>query len=109
MAIWVTIFGDSMTRIVWKIEKINQIKAFCIAISTAFIVIISSSLWLPVSSTQIAVGWALWIWILRNNKQEKENNKKSIIEILLSWFITVPAVGITAWLIFLVINFSFGK
>jgi len=97
LVLWLSIFGWRLIKTVWwEITKLNQSRAFCIALATAITVIIASQLWLPVSSTQIALGWIFGIGLYREHVKraqwkEKEYIEKSMIRnIALSWFITLP-------------------
>lgn len=97
LSMWLAIFGARLIKTVWnEITKLDQIRAFCVALSAAATVLVASALWLPVSSTQIAL-WAIFgIWIFRqylsNQKwEEKEVIDKSMMKgILLSWLVTLP-------------------
>jgi PiT family inorganic phosphate transporter len=100
-AIWIVLgLGIFWARLIvtvwWEITKLNQIRAFCVALSAAITVIIASQLWLPVSSTHIALGWIFWVWLLREYfKRLKWNNKEFIRKdmiksIALAWIITLP-------------------
>jgi len=52
--LWV--FGARLIKSVWwEITKLDQTRAYSIALSAAITVIIASALWLPVSTTQIAL------------------------------------------------------
>jgi len=105
LAIGLWIYGSQLIRTVGnEITKLNQIRAFCVALSAAVTVIVASLLGLPVSSTHIAIGWILWIWFFREwQKRESKNAKiyvdKSILkQILLAWIITLPASALIAGL-----------
>lgn len=102
LVLWLSIFGPRLIRTVWsEITKLNQIRAYCVALWAAITVIIASQLWLPVSSTHIALWWVFWIWlsreyIKRRQWKEKEYIQKSMIKnIALAWVITLPI----SWLI----------
>ncbi|MET0574226.1 MAG: inorganic phosphate transporter [Mesorhizobium sp.] len=57
ISVGLLLFGPRLIRIVGaEITKLNPLRAFCIALSTAFTVIVASWLGLPVSTTHIAVG-----------------------------------------------------
>lgn len=100
-AIWLVVglslFWAKLIKTVWwEITKLNQTRAFCVALSAAITVIIASQLWLPISSTHVAIGWVFWIWLLRERTKRlkwstKEYIKKEMIKsILLAWIITLP-------------------
>ena len=105
LAIGLGIYGSTLIRTVWnEITKLNQIRAYCVALSAAITVIIASMLWLPVSSTHIAIGWIIWIGFFReaqkryNGKIKNYVDKSFLKQILLSWVITLPASAFIAGL-----------
>ncbi|MEZ5843779.1 MAG: anion permease [Hyphomicrobiaceae bacterium] len=60
------LFGPRLIRTVGeKITRMNPIRAFCVALSTAITVIAASGLGLPVSSTHIAVGAVFGVGFFR--------------------------------------------
>ncbi|MDI7864814.1 inorganic phosphate transporter [Rhizobiaceae bacterium n13] len=69
------LFGPRLIRLVGEqITKLNPMRAFCVALSAAFTVIVASWLGLPVSSTHIAVGAVFGVgffreWYTRNSKR----------------------------------------
>lgn len=101
LSMWLAIFGARLIKTVWnEITKLDQIRAFCVALSAASTVLVASALWLPVSSTQIAL-WAIFgIWLFRQYMTKKWETKE-VIDIsmmkwiLLSWVVTLPI----AWII----------
>lgn len=111
MVLWLGIFWTRLIKSVWwEITKLNQIRAFCIALSAAITVIITSWLWLPVSSTHITLGWIFWVWLLREHFKrlkwkDKEYIRKDIIKnIALAWFITLPISWWIAALTYIIIS-----
>ncbi len=102
LSMWLAIFWARLIKTVWnEITKLDQIRAFCVALSAAATVLVASALWLPVSSTQIAL-WAIFgIWIFRQYLSTKKWEDKEVIDksmmkwILLSWIVTLPI----AWVI----------
>jgi len=109
-ALWLVIglwvYGSSLIKRVWnEITKLNQVRAYCIALSAAITVIIASALGLPVSSTHIAVGWIFGIGLYREfarkiggRKQKEYLDKSMLRQIILSWIITLPASAFIAGL-----------
>lgn len=87
-----------------EITKLNQVRAYCVALSAAITVIIASGLWLPVSSTHIAIGGIMGIWFFREFQKKISGKNKTYIDksflkqIILSWIITLPASAFIAWL-----------
>ncbi len=60
------LFGPKLIRTVGeKITKLDQTRAFCVALSAALTVLVASALGLPVSSTHIAVGGVFGVGFLR--------------------------------------------
>jgi PiT family inorganic phosphate transporter len=94
---WLAIFWARLIKAVWNdITKIDQIRAFCIALSAAATVLLASALWLPVSSTQITL-WAIFgIGLFRKYLSIKKWEDKETINlwmmrwIILSWVVTLP-------------------
>lgn len=115
IAVWLSLFGPRIIKTVWReITEIDQIRAFCIALSAAITVIIASQLWLPVSSTHIALGWVFGVWFLRERLHKKDKwNKVQLVErsifkkIIAAWLITVPAVALISGITFHVLIMSF--
>ncbi len=102
IVVWLSVFWARLIKTVgWEITKLNQIRAFCVALSAAVTVLIASQLWLPVSSTHIAIGWIFWVWLLREHIKRQKGKDKEYIEkamiknIALAWIITLPV----SWLI----------
>lgn len=97
-----------------EITELDQIRAFCIALSAAITVIIASQLWLPVSTTHVAIGWVFWVWFLREYLHRKKHGKKEqfvqrnmMFKIISAWLITVPVVAFISWMFFVMFNFMF--
>ena len=66
IALGLALFGPRLIRMVGEqITKMNEIRAFCVAISAAATVLAASALGLPVSSTHIAVGAVFGVGFLR--------------------------------------------
>ena len=110
LSTWLAIFWSRLVKSVWKsITKIDQSRAFCISLSTASTVLIASTLWLPVSSTQITLWAIFWIWLFRQYLSWKKWTDKTTINIvmmkwiLLSWVITLPISWLIAGLTYFVL------
>jgi PiT family inorganic phosphate transporter len=87
------LFGPKLIRTVGKeITRLNQTRAFCVALSAAITVIIASWLGLPVSSTHIAVGGVFGVGLLR----EWMANKKRPMP-LFAWAETRTALSKEEW------------
>jgi inorganic phosphate transporter, PiT family len=66
IALGLALFGPRLIRMVGEqITKMNEIRAFCVALSAATTVLAASALGLPVSSTHIAVGAVFGVGFLR--------------------------------------------
>lgn len=110
LSIWLATFGGRLIKTVWnEITKLDQIKAYCVALSAAITVIFASALSLPVSTTQIAIWWVFGIWLYREHVKRKKWIKKVYIQksmiktILLSWIITLPIAWVIASITYFVI------
>jgi len=103
LAIGLWVYGSTLIKTVGnEITKLNQVRAYCVALSAAITVIIASSLGLPVSSTHIAVGGIFGIGFFREWQKRIQGKNKSYIDksilkqIILSWVITLPASAFIA-------------
>lgn len=103
LVVGLAVYGSTLIKTVGnQITKLNQIRAFCVALSAAVTVIIASLLGLPVSSTHIAIGAILWIWFFREWEKKQHGNPKNYVDksilkqILLAWIITLPASALLA-------------
>lgn len=66
ISLGLALFGPRLIRTVGEqITKLNEIRAFCAALSAAVTVLIASALGMPVSSTHIAVGAVFGVGFLR--------------------------------------------
>lgn len=66
IAIGLMLYGPKLIRTVGsEITELDQMRAFCIAMSAALTVIIASQLGLPVSSTHVALGGVFGVGFLR--------------------------------------------
>lgn len=126
ISIGLMLFGPKLIRTVGeKITKLNQMRAFCVALAAAITVIAASWLGLPVSSTHIAVGGVFGVGFLREyiansgadakgrptKKQRKAQAKRKLVRrremltIAAAWVITVPVAGLmSAGLFFVLYN-----
>ena len=111
ISVWLALYWPRIIKTVWhEITELDQVRAFSIALSAAITVIIASQLQLPVSSTHIALGWVFGVGFLREYLDRKHHNKKEIYvrrdmiwKIASAWIITVPAVAMLSWLIFILL------
>ena len=120
------LFGPKLIRMVGsKITRLNPMRAFCVALSAAFTVIVASWLGLPVSSTHIAVGGVFGVGFFREwqgerrarhrkaakikgkwadpekRKRRKLVRRSHFLTIIAAWVITVPAAAALSGVIFL--------
>jgi PiT family inorganic phosphate transporter len=123
------LFGPKLIRMVGsQITKLNPMRAYCVALSAAFTVIVASWLGLPVSSTHIAVGGVFGVGFfrewdaerrLRNSKLTREPElriapeerrrrklvrRSHFMTIIAAWVVTVPAAALLSSVVFLVLN-----
>lgn len=110
------LYGRRLIKVVGKeITKLDQSRAFCVALSAAVTVLAASWLGLPVSSTHIAVGAIFGVGFLREylstrvsldgkwlKKKKRKKLKRRLVRrrhlfsIAAAWVITVPAAGLIA-------------
>ena len=75
LTVGLALFGPKLIKTVGsEITELDQIRAFCIAVSAAITVIIASQLGLPVSSTHIAIGGIFGVGFLREALNSTESN-----------------------------------
>lgn len=66
IAVGLALFGPRLIKVVGdKITKMNEIRAYCVALAAAVTVLIASALGLPVSSTHVAIGAIFGVGFLR--------------------------------------------
>ena len=66
ISLGLALFGPRLIRTVGEqITKLNEIRAYCVALSAAATVLVASAFGLPVSSTHIAVGGIFGVGFLR--------------------------------------------
>ena len=76
IAIGLILYGPKLVKTVGsEITELDQVRAFCIAMSATLTVIVASQLGLPVSSTHTAIGGIFGVgflreWLLRNTLKE---------------------------------------
>ena len=115
LVIGLSTFGSRLITTVWgEITKLNQVRAFSVALAAAITVIIASQLWLPVSSTHIAIWGIFWVGFLREYIKRTKWKNKTYVEkammknIALSWVITLPITWIISWGLFLALQIFIG-
>ena len=117
------IYGPRVVRTVGQeITRLDEARAYCVALSAAITVLAASWLGLPVSSTHIAVGRVFGVGFLREFIANRRRNgggkqpsaktlakrrlvrRRHVFSIAAAWVITVPATAGLAALVFLAIN-----
>ena len=115
LSVGLMLFGPKLINIVGsEITRLNAMRAWCVALSAAVVVIIASWLGLPVSSTHIAIGGIFGVgfyreWyhekILKENRdlsalpveertRRKVVRRSHLMTILAAWLVTVPATAL---------------
>ncbi len=124
------LFGPKLINIVGsEITRLNAMRAYCVALSAAVVVIIASWLGLPVSSTHIAIGGIFGVgfyreWyherVLKENRDlsalpvEERTRRKVVrrahlLTILGAWVVTVPAAATLSGALFLLLVLATGN
>lgn len=109
ISVWLALYGPKIMKTVWStITELDNVRAFCVALSAAITVIFASKLWLPVSSTHIAIGAIFWIGLLREWLHKKETSEKKqfvkrtlVFKIVSAWLITLPVVSFLSAMLYL--------
>ena len=94
-----------METIGTKITELTPTRGYCATLAAATTVVLASKTGLPVSTTQIAVGAVMGVGLARG---VGAIDLRVIGGIVLSWFITLPAGGILAALLFFLFKGMFG-
>ena len=121
LSVGLLLFGPKLINIVGnEITRLNAMRAYCVALSAAFTVIIASWLGLPVSSTHIAIGGIFGVGFFREWYHERvmgelrtdttstaeQRRRKKVVRrshfttILAAWLITVPAAATLSAVLF---------
>ncbi len=115
--VWMLAFGGAMIcvgictwgyRVIqtvgFKITHLTSVRGFAVEFSAATVILVSSILGLPVSTTHAAVGAYVGVGLARG----LEALDVSVLwKIMLYWLITVPVAAATAVLIFLFLQILF--
>lgn len=121
IALGAVLFGRRLVVMVGSgITRLNAVRAFCITLATAVIVLGASAAGLPVSTTHVAVGGVFGVgfvreWLDRRKKLRRAMlpaaevrrriliRRSHVITISIAWLITVPLSallgGLCCWLI----------
>lgn len=125
ISVGLILFGPKLIRLVGsEITKLNQMRAFCVALSAAITVIVASWLGLPVSSTHIAVGAVFGVGFFREwdaerrlqkarmalpaenqisadeRRRRKLVRRSHVMTIGAAWIVTVPAAALLSGVLF---------
>ncbi|HMQ41869.1 MAG TPA: inorganic phosphate transporter [Paracoccus sp. (in: a-proteobacteria)] len=121
LSVGLLLFGPKLINIVGnEITRLNAMRAYCVALSAAFTVIIASWLGLPVSSTHIAIGGIFGVGFFREWYHERvmgemrtdtastpeQRRRRKVVRrahfttILAAWLITVPAAALLSALLY---------
>ncbi|KAF0991279.1 hypothetical protein HZS_4256 [Henneguya salminicola] len=99
MIIGLSLWGKRVLKTVGQdITKITPTMAYSIELGSVITVVVLTRLGLPVSTTHCKIGSVILLGLVRYER--KSFNTKLIINILLSWLITVPVSGIKIYFIF---------
>lgn len=108
IALGAVLFGRRLIGIVSEgITRLNAVRAFCITLATAMIVLVASGLGLPVSSTHVAVGGVFGVGFVREMLDRRHGPRRAdlpveerrrrmlirrshVATITLAWVVTVP-------------------
>lgn len=109
IALGALLFGRRLVGMVSEgITRLNAVRAFCITLATAMIVLFASGLGLPVSSTHVAVGGVFGVGFVREMLDRRSNARRAaplppeerrrrmlirrshVATITVAWVVTVP-------------------
>ena len=124
LSIGLVLFGPKLIHLVGsEITRLNAMRAYCVALSAAVVVIVASWLGLPVSSTHIAIGGIFGVGFYREWYHERvlkesrdlstlpveERTRRKVVRrahlltILTAWVVTVPAAAVLSAILFLIL------
>jgi len=123
IAYGLSVYGPRLIQVVGeKLTRMDQVRAFCVALAAAITVIAASLLGLPISSTHTAVGAIFGIGLFRealtnrplritpdgpNKKRTKKRllvRRQQLVTIVAAWLITVPSAAILSACLFWVMT-----
>lgn len=129
LSVGLVLFGPRLIHLVGsEITRLNAMRAWCVALSAALVVILASWLGLPISSTHVAIGGIFGVgfyreWyherVLQENRDafalpvEERTRRKVVrrahlVTILAAWVITVPATALLSAALFLALRLIAG-
>lgn len=125
LSVGLILFGPKLIRMVGsEITRLNAMRAYCVALAAAMVVILASWLGLPVSSTHIAIGGIFGVGFFREwyhervlnenrtnpamppeeRKRRKVVRRAHFLTILAAWVVTVPMAATLSAGLFLLLN-----
>jgi len=105
IAVGVWLFGKKvMTTVGEKLTELTNTRGFVIDFSTATVVLGASNLGMPISTTHTVVGSVLGVGFARGVGAV---NLGLLMEIVASWFFTVPAAAVVSYIFFYILKFFF--
>ena len=125
LSVGLILFGPKLIRMVGsEITRLNAMRAYCVALAAAMVVILASWLGLPVSSTHIAIGGIFGVGFFREwyhervlnenrtnpamptdeRKRRKVVRRAHFLTILAAWVITVPMAATLSAGLFVLLN-----
>ncbi len=103
IAIGVATYGYRVMETVGKrITELTNTRGFSIDFSAATVVLVASSLGMPISTTHTVVGAVVGVGLARG---VKAINKDILKDIVISWFVTVPVAAVISGIIFKILMF----
>ncbi|OWJ75796.1 inorganic phosphate transporter [Haematobacter missouriensis] len=126
LSVGLVVFGARLIRIVGsEITRLNPVRSWCVALSTAMTVLMASAAGLPVSSTHIAVGGVFGVGFYREWQSRRAGpprdsaaappevarrrrlvRRSHVLTILAAWIVTVPLCAAFAGLIYALARLS---
>ncbi|NOZ92361.1 phosphate permease [bacterium 3DAC] len=105
IALGVWLFGRKvMTTVGEKLTELTNTRGFVIDFSTATVVLGASNFGMPISTTHTVVGSVLGVGFARGVGSV---NLGLLLEIVASWFFTVPAAAVVSYIFFYILKFIF--
>ena len=83
-----------------KIIKLNHGQGFTANLVTSMLVICAGKFGMPVSTTHVSVGSLFGIGLFTRN-----TNFRMVLEILLSWFVTLPVAAVFSGGVYWILKF----
>ncbi|GGH58372.1 inorganic phosphate transporter [Frigidibacter albus] len=125
ISVGLILFGPKLIRLVGsEITRLNEVRAYCVALAAAVTVIVASWLGLPVSTTHTAVGAVFGVGFYREwdnarqgrspatagaippeeRRRRKLVRRSHVVTVVAAWVVTVPAAGALAAMVFLLLR-----